>query len=261
MLIHTEVVNLHYMRAGKRINSSEKLYCVWSRLHRTLGGTKRTNPLVSVHRKILECCCIDSGGRGTPCSLNLPKHVWWLECLQRKYAKIILISPPHFCFRLYELDSNYSLWTDFHRYLTERNPNRGLMRQFFLRTTKVRTNLESSMYQLLWFFNVRLANQSTVMVMAFSPKRRRVGDPWFNNLTSLVAYVDTFQFVVRLPRERLKTMVIWIFFPARFKVLIGVVDDFDLPGRYCVSYGKCLPMFRSIGPPSSVESSSPSLAP
>jgi hypothetical protein len=28
------------------------------------------------------------------------------------------------------------------------------------------------------------------------------------------------------------------FSPTRFEVLIGVVDDFDLPGRYYVSFGK-----------------------
>jgi len=32
------------------------------------------------------------------------------------------------------------------------------------------------------------------------------------------------------------------FFLARFEVLIGVVDDFDLPGRYYASFGKYLPV-------------------
>ena len=51
------------------------------------------------------------------------------------------------------------------------------------------------------------------------------------------------------------------FFPATFEVLIGVVDDFDLPGRYFVSFDKFLPTFRCNGPTSSVESSILSQAP
>jgi len=88
MLIHTEVVNLHYMRAGKRIKSSRNCTVFGMYSRRSVGGTERTNTLVSVHRKFLECCCIDSGGRDTPCFVNLLKHVWclgtavaqWLRC-------------------------------------------------------------------------------------------------------------------------------------------------------------------------------------
>ena len=150
MFIHTEVVNLHYMRAGKRINRSEKLYCIWSRLHRALGGTKRTDPLVSVYMKILECCCIDSEGTGKPCCVNLRKHVWWLEFFTKKACK----NSPNFSATFLcpsvrtqqQLNSLNRLSQIFDR---EESKPRSHASIFFLRTTKVHTNLESSIYQLL----------------------------------------------------------------------------------------------------------------